>query len=206
MSVLFMSSPAALAQASGPAAPAPTGAPGYPAGGYPPSYPPPGAPATQQPRPGFAPVAGPVVQLVTNHPRARLQEQLQLRWTDVCAAPCGIAVNPAATYRVAGGSLRPTNSFSMPRPAGAVLVDANMGSNVKHWVGVGLTIGGGVGLLWGGIYLIVAQNVSGNLSGSDISKKDYFTAWGIGTLIVGAILAGVGLPLAIGGTSSVEVR
>ena len=124
----------------------------------------------------------------------------------MCAAPCGIPVNPAGTYRVAGGSLRPTNSFSMPRPAGTVLVDANMGSNVKHWVGIGLTIGGGVGLLWGGAYLIAAQSVSGNVGGSDISKKDYFTVWGIGTMVVGAILAGVGIPLAIGGTSSAEVR
>ncbi|HEY8924997.1 MAG TPA: hypothetical protein VIU64_11505, partial [Polyangia bacterium] len=48
------------------------------------------------------PVAGPTVQLVTNNPRARLQQQLQLRWTDVCAAPCGIPVDPAASYRVAG--------------------------------------------------------------------------------------------------------
>jgi len=186
MSVLFGSTPAALAQAPGSADPSPL--------------------ASQPTRPGLAPVAGPTVQLVTNHPRARLQQQLQLRWTDVCSAPCGIPVNPAATYRVAGASLRPTDSFSMPRSAGTVLVDARMGSNVKHWVGVGLTIGGGVSLLWGGLDLIAAQHVSGNLGGTGISKKGYFTASGIGSLILGAILTGIGLPLALGGTSSAEVR
>ncbi|HEY8926688.1 MAG TPA: hypothetical protein VIU64_20030 [Polyangia bacterium] len=179
VSVLFGWSPAALAQVSDPAASAPIGR--------------------------SAPVAGPTVQLVTNHPRARLQQQLQLRWTDVCAAPCGIPVNPAATYRVAGGSLRPTNSFSMPRPAGTVLVDAKMGSNVKHWVGIGLTIGGGVNLLWGGLDLIAAHHVSGDLPGIDISKKEYFTVSGIVTLIVGGILTGIGLPLALA-TSSADVR
>jgi hypothetical protein len=186
MSVLFLSTPAALAQAPGAAATGPL--------------------ASQPARPGLSPVAGPTVRLVTNHPRARLQQQLQLRWTDVCSAPCGIPVDPAATYRVAGGSLRPTDSFLMPRSAGTVLVDAKMGSNAKHWVGIGLTAGGGVSLLWGGLDLIVAQHVSGNLGGTGISKKGYFTASGIGSLILGAILTGIGLPLALGGTSSAGVR
>jgi len=201
---------------------APTPAPGYPpsgstgypppppAAGYPPSYAPsyppvrpPGA-AAQPSRPGFPPIAGPTVQLITDNSRARLQQQFQLRWTDVCAAPCGIAVNPAATYRVGGGSLRATAPFTMPRSSGPVLVDAKMGSNVKHWVGVGLTIAGGVNLLGGAVYLIAAQNATGTIG--DVSKKDYFTVYGVVGLVIGAVLTGIGIPLLVGGSSSAEVR
>jgi len=229
MSVLFVSTPAARAQAPSsppPGAPAtspaaqPTPAPGYPppgatgypppppAAGYPPSYPPAGPPgsATQPPRPAYPPVAGPTVRLVTNNSRARLQQQFQLRWTDVCAAPCGIAVNPAATYRVGGGPLRATDPFTMPRSSGPVLIDAKLGSNVKHWVGVGLAIGGGIYLAGGGVLLAAAQNASGTIGTSSVSAKDYYTVYGVISLIVGAVLLGIGIPLAVGGSSSAEVR
>jgi hypothetical protein len=157
-------------------------------------------------RPGFTPVEGPTVRLSADHPRARLQRQFQLRWTDVCAAPCGIPVNPTGAYRVGGGALRATDPFSMPRSSGTVLVQAKMGSNVKHWVGVALTIAGGVNLLGGCLYLVAAQNATGNLGTTDVTKKDYYTVWGIGGLALGAILAGIGIPLLIGGSSSAEVR
>jgi hypothetical protein len=202
-------------------APAPTYPPsspptGYPTTGYPPSYPPPGplqAPpqaspglATQPPRPGFPPVAGPSVQLVTDNSRARLQQQFQLRWTDLCAAPCGIAVNPAGTYRVGGGSLRATDPFSMPRSSGRVLVQAKMGSNVRHWVGVGLSIGGGVYLAGGGLLLAAAQNATGTYGSTTLSAKDFYTTYGVISLVIGAVLLGIGIPLAIGGSSSADVR
>jgi len=155
-------------------------------------------------RPGFVPEEGPTVRLITDNARARLQRQFQLRWTDVCAAPCGIPVNPTGTYRVGGGSLRATDPFSMPRSSGGVLIQAKMGSNVKHWVGIGLTIAGGLNLLAGGLYLLAAQDATGNVG--DVSKKDYLTVYGVAGLIVGAVLTGIGIPGMVGGSSSAEVR
>jgi len=152
------------------------------------------------------PVAGPTVRLVTNNSRARLQQQFQLRWTDVCAAPCGIAVNPAGTYRLGGGSLRATNPFSLPRSSGTVFIDGKMGSNVKHWVGLGLTIAAGVNVLSGTGNLIAARYVTGKWGTTDLSKRDVLTASGIINLALAAILAGIGIPMLVGSASSADVR
>lgn len=232
VSIFFGSLPAARAQAPGQAVLAQAGPPATPApqpgaapgGGYPPPYPPAGAPPAGYPpayqpppsypppagaglRPPFAPVAGPTVQLVTNNSRARLQTQVQLNWVDVCPAPCGIAVDPNGTYRVAGGTLRATDPFRMPRPSGPVLVDAKMGSKVKRWVGIGLTAVGGLNLLAGGLYLLAAQNASNTTIGTnDVSNKDVLTVYGIAGLITGAVLVGIGIPVMLGGSSSAEVR
>jgi hypothetical protein len=203
------SSPPASA-ATSPPEPAAAAVPS--AAGPPPeaTAPPAGAPPPPGPRVPqarlHAPFAGPTVRLHVNNPRARLQQQeLELRWTDVCAAPCGIVVDPRATYRLGGGTLRATDPFQMPRPAGVVLVDGNMGSNVKHWVGIGLTIAGALDAVAGSLWLVAAQHATGNYSG-DLSKKDYYTATGVVGLITGAILLGVGIGLTASGSSSVEVR
>ena len=50
------------------------------------------------------PVAGPRVRLQVDNPNARLQQFTPLMWRDVCIAPCGITVNPSATYRIGGGT------------------------------------------------------------------------------------------------------
>jgi len=42
--------------------------------------------------------------------------------------------------------------FQLPRPSGDVLVEAQVGSKVKHWTGLGLMIGGGVAALYGVFY------------------------------------------------------
>ena len=98
------------------------------------------------------PVAGPRVMLRVDNPNARLQQFTPLRWRDVCIAPCGVTVDPAATYRIGGGTSMASDPFMLPRSAGDVYIDAQVGSKVKHWVGLGLMIGGvvaaGYGLLW----------------------------------------------------------
>src|SRR5262249_39567502 len=93
--------------------------------------------------PGNAAAPGPVVTLRADSPKARLQILgQQLRWTDVCTTPCNVPVHPGGSYRVGGGAIRPSETFSMPRPSGGVLVSAQVGSTVKHWVGIALIISG----------------------------------------------------------------
>jgi len=92
------------------------------------------------PPPGYGYTYGPVVHLRSTHPRARLQVQGPLKWQDVCVAPCNVPVNPQGLYRIGGGSIRPSEGFNMPRPSGQVVIDAQTGSTVKHWVGIGLMI------------------------------------------------------------------
>lgn len=151
------------------------------------------------------PMSGPTVRLRTNNSRARLQQQLELSWTDVCAAPCGRTVDPNGTYRLGGGSLRASDPFRMPRPAGVVLVQGKMGSNVKHGVGLGLTIAGALDAAGGIITVALARNATGSFS-KDLSNKDYYTVVGVSSIVTGAVLLGVGAYLLSSGSSSVEVQ
>ena len=179
---------------------APPPAPPPPAG-----YPPPPAPPADAPAPGHGarpPVAGPIVILRADTSKARLQTQGPLQWRDVCGMPCSRPVDPAAVYRIAGGSIRPSDSFNMPRPSGQVIVTARYGSNIKHWVGIALIIGGLVSVALGGLYINNADDFARN---NPNNGADFYKGVGIGSIIHGAIVAGIGIPLALSSTS-VDVR
>ena len=167
--------------------------------------PPPGGPP-----PGYAPappprLAGPVVSVQSDNPRARLQIQRSLKWQVVFMAPCNVPVSVAGVYRIGGGTIRPSDSFNMPRPAGQVVVRTEVGSNVKHWVGIGLIIAGAVDAAFGGIYYASASDLANSSSNTGNTSKDTFQVIGIVNIITGLVLLGVGIPLAMSRTS-VEVR
>jgi hypothetical protein len=103
-------------------------------------------------------------------------------------------VNPAGLYRVGGGSLRSSEPFNMPRPAGPVVIDAHVGSNVKHWVGFGLMMGG-IAAAGAGTFEIATTGSSDVISGD---------AWA--ALITGLVLISVGIPLFATSYTSVDVR
>src|SRR5581483_5739642 len=181
----------------------------YPPPPPPGQYPPPGQPMQGQPPPppgyGYPPpqlqqpmVAGPVVRLRSNNPRATLQ-QMQLRWRDVCVAPCGVPVDPRAMYRIGGRSVKPSAPFAIPRPAGEVYVDAHAGNLVKYWVGVGLSIGGIASAGVGGLYLLSAGS-------SDTTVSDVAKTYGIVYLITGAILMAIGIPMWTSNGSHADVQ
>jgi hypothetical protein len=173
----------------------------------PPPAPPPGPPGPQggPPPPGYGFSYGPVVHLRSTHPRARLQVQGPLKWQDVCVAPCNVPVNPQGLYRIGGGSIRPSEGFNMPRPSGQVVIDAQAGSTVKHWVGIGLIIGGAVAAAGGTIYIAGADSFANSSSNIGGETKTAFQTIGIIYLVTGLILLGVGIPLAASSTS-VEVH
>jgi len=171
---------------------APPPPPPGPPGGPPPGY---GAP------PGPPPPAygyGPIVTVRSDHPRARLQVQGPLKWQDVCIAPCNVPVNPAGMYRIGGGTIRPSASFNMPRPSGQVVIDAQTGSNVKHWVGFGLVIGGIGSALLG---TLAYANAPGTDPYGSNTDRDSAHAVGIIYIVTGLILLAVGIPLAASSTS-----
>jgi hypothetical protein len=109
------------------------------------SPPPPGSPPTPDETDEEAETAappGPTVVLYANRPEARLQVQTQLRWKTICAAPCAEKLDAGGVYRVAGWSLRPSQTFALPRASGVVRVDAALGSDRKHDVGIALIVVG----------------------------------------------------------------
>jgi hypothetical protein len=168
-----------------------------------PPPPPPAPPPMQLQQPMTAPAGmpGPIVTLRADNPRARLQ-QMQLRWQDICVTPCGAPVDPNGTYRVGGGSIRASDPFRMPRASGPVLIDARTGSTVKHWVGVGLAIGGAASVGVGLLYLAASNDQNADMFGT---TKTATKTIGISYIVIGAILAVIGIPLAMSSTS-VEVR
>jgi hypothetical protein len=147
--------------------------------------------------------SGPVVHLRSDSAVARLQV-MQFRWMDVCTTPCDVPVDPNAAYRIGGGPVRPSEIFRMPRPMGQVLVDTRVGSTVRHWVGLGMIVGGLAAVLVGAY----------DYSEGHALQPDYFTGSGLrDTLMTEGIIymvagAGaflVGLPLSASSTS-VEVH
>jgi hypothetical protein len=197
---------AARAQVPPPPAPYPPAAPYAPA-------PPPAAPYAPTPVP-YSPYAapsyrlappmhGPVVEMTTDNDYARLQI-MQFKWRDVCRAPCGVPVDPNGIYRIGGGTVRPSESFSMPRASGTVQLDTQVGSTVRHWVGVGLSIGGGVAAAFGGAMYAIGSDIQPDpYSGN--AGRDFFHTFGLIYLGAGVLLAAIGIPLAMSSTT-VQVR
>jgi hypothetical protein len=157
--------------------------------------------------PGYGqPVAGPFVTLRADSPKARLQMMgQQLRWQDICVTPCRVAVNPTGEYRVAGNTIRPSDTFNMPRPSGQVLIEAQVGSTVKHWVGIALIIGGVLDAGFGAIYYAGASDLANSNSNTTGMTTGYFQAVGIVGIVTGVILLAIGIPLSLSSTS-VDVR
>jgi hypothetical protein len=148
-------------------------------------------------------VAGPVVLLRADTPKARLQAQGPGQWRDVCVAPCNVPVNPAAIYRIGGGTIVPSDSFSMPRPSGQVVIEARYGSKIKKWVGIAMIIVGVVDGLTGAFYYSQANDLASSTAGN--GDPDLYRAFGVVGIATGVILAGIGIPLALSSTS-VDVR
>jgi hypothetical protein len=162
-------------------------------------YPPPRLAQPMMPQP----VAGPVVRLTTNNMSARLQ-MMRMKWTNVCAAPCDVVVDPSAIYRIGGGTVRPSEEFSMPRTQGGVLIDAQAGSTVKHWVGFGMILGGLGAVALGALVYAAAPSQSTENDGfGDISNTSRHADHVVGVtyMVIGAIVAAIGIPLAASSTS-----
>jgi len=154
----------------------------------------------------MAPVVGPRVTLQVDNPNARLQQMGPTRWVDVCIAPCGYQVDPRAIYRVGGGSSIASDPFQLPRASGDVFVDAQVGSKIKHWTGLGLMIGGLVAGLYGVIYLETSSAFQ------QIDNMTGDTSFGNSVRTIGWTVIGVGVALEIVGivlfasSTSVQVR
>jgi len=153
----------------------------------------------------MAPVAGPRVMLQVDNQNGRIQMHTATRWVDVCVAPCGRQLDPQALYRVGGGSSIASDPFQLPRASGDVYIDAQVGSKVKHWTGLGLMIGGAVTGLYGLIYLETSSAFRSfdNMAGTDLGN----TARNIGYTVigVGVVLEIVGIVL-FSSSTSVQVR
>jgi hypothetical protein len=116
-----------------------------------------------------------------------------------------VPVDPAGLYRVGGSGLRGSEPFHLPRPAGEVLIDAQAGSVVKHWVGLGIMIGGFAAVGGGALTLAEGSSTSTDAFGTT-TASDAFKVLGVTYIIVGVVLLAVGMPLFFTSNTSVDVR
>jgi hypothetical protein len=196
-----------------PGAPPPPAAVPLPAA-PPPTTPPPPAAALLPlaPAPHLVPPGSPVVTLRANVPRATLQLRTWLTWDDLCTMPCGVPVDAAREYRVAGAPLSPkgedqhfghTEPFSLAGRSGPVTVDAHIGRRATHTIGKVLMFAGIMVAPTGA--LLYAK---GSREANPMSVITWVSPHDIGfSLLVGGILAtAVGLPLWATSSTSVEVQ
>jgi hypothetical protein len=139
-------------------------------------------------------------------PRARLQMQTQLKWVDVCVAPCGVPVDPRGTYRVGGGSYRGSDAFRMPRSDGQVLIDARVGSQPKHIVGLVLMIVGIADVAGGILIYSLASHVNNDTATTGVDAQGLYRFEGIVGIVAGVILMAVGIPMMATSGTSVDVH
>jgi hypothetical protein len=149
--------------------------------------------------------AGPRVFLRSDNANPRLQHLGRIKWTDVCVSPCGVNVEPGGLYRIGGGTIRKSDPFQLPRASGDVVIDVQAGSNVKHFVGLGLMIGGVVAAAYGSLFWFVlhesAMSDSYTAASDNRGARDVAIFFGAIT----AILEGIGIPL-FASSTSVEIH
>jgi len=167
-----------------------------------------------------------VVSLETNDPRAAVVQivgegtvygyggamPLVLRERR-CVAPCGVALDRAGTYLVAGQGVAPSDTFALPPSPGPLRLQVETGSRaannwgrVATWLGIGLAVAGGSM----GLVAAVESNASTNALppscvGPNLGKPGCevtgpgssfpFVGLGVGLAVAGAVLLGVGIPL-----------
>ena len=143
---------------------------------------------------------GPRVFLRSDNPNPRLQQLSRVRWEDVCLTPCGVYVDPRGTYRIGGGTVRKTGPFHLPARSGDVVIDVEAGSNVKHFVGLGLMIGGAVSLGYGALFYLAFHNMTTETydpTTHSIQTQSDNTGVVVAVVfaVLGAVLGGVGISL-----------
>ena len=164
------------------------------------------APGPPPPYAGDAPPPrlGPVVLMRADNGRATLQVQTQLFWQDVCVTPCGIPVDPRGLYRVGGNRFVPSDTFTMPRPSGQVVIEARMGSRSRNIVGTALTFAGlGVGVTGGILVFEGSRQPANDQFGDPNFARVALYFYGVIALVAGIALTVTGIPLwATSGTTA----
>ncbi|MBX3189109.1 MAG: hypothetical protein KF819_18955 [Labilithrix sp.] len=110
-------------------------------------------------------------------------------WELVCRAPCDQRLRAGATYRVRGRTGNPSEPFVLPRSE-RVHVDAMVGSPAADVLGPVLVIGGLVAIV-GGTTAIAWP--SDERSRMDREEREGRAVLGVSGIVIGTIVAGVGL-------------
>ena len=170
----------ARAQDGPPITPAPpTPAPVTPA----PVIPAPVTPAPGDGAPVLAPPPAGVVFFRANRRKATLQEQTQLEWKDVCSTPCRFGFEANRPYRVGGRSFIPSEPFTLRPGPRELLLEARVGQHSRRM--------GGYLLALGSFEAAPAAAFYCRDSSPGLGVFNCVTAG----IIVGGVLAAIGIPL-----------
>lgn len=127
------------------------------------------------------------------------------QYEPICTAPCDAALDPKATYVVAGDGVTPSDKFRLPRAARDVRLDVKAGSAAARSWGWTSAITGLTGVILGGTFLVLdASNPKSNSatdSGSNVLKTVGYVGLG-----AGVPLLALGIVLVATSGTSVDVR
>ena len=138
---------------------------------------------------------------------AMAQEHDENIWETVCHAPCSTDVDPSQVFRVGGDGIVGSSSFHLS--AGSHTLVADTGSTLKHGVGIGLSIVGGLALAGGLLVFAVTPRTIPDcpLSGACTDKDQTASIYAITLPLigVGAVALGLGIWMVISSNTRVTV-
>ena len=119
--------------------------------------------------------------------------------------PCGVQVDPSLSYRVSGAGISPSYSFVLPKGREHVTVRTQTGSAGRsHW-GSALTLTGAGLLLVGALGLATAARTGAFKNTQPGDSAHTGLVVGITTVVIGGVLLLVGVPVAWGSGTDVQV-
>jgi hypothetical protein len=162
------------------------------------------------------------ITLVTDEPhlglyarepgKVTLGDEVGDSWAFVCAAPCGVRVDPRFTYRVMGDKIVPSIHFNLAPGAGHVALEVHPTRPGSHTVGAVLAVTGAV-LAFGGVLMLLADavesSVANGLGGESGAAESELSASaktygniGIGLVAAGAVLGATSLIFLLSGKTN----
>lgn len=121
-----------------------------------------------------------------------------VEWRQVCVAPCTVELDPSASYRANGDGVATSSSFELPPGKNEVKLKVHARSSFWYGTGIALTATGGPLALLGAAGLFVAPSLT------DSSAEKTLRGFGGSLLGAGVLMMIVGLPLWLGGSSTVS--
>jgi len=171
---------------------------------------PPMAPALVPPQypqypgyPGMNAGGGVYVELRANSPNVRIERLAGHLRVPVCYAPCRQVLPINEVYAIGGNGVRSTSNFTLPNDRPQVTLDVQAGSSAAL-AGGAILMAGGVAAVYVGYFVFVFGSLSAIDEPSNSTTPHHTNAAGLALVVGGAVVAGIGLVMALGARTTVR--
>jgi hypothetical protein len=126
-------------------------------------------------------------------------------WEPACASPCGVLLNPEYSYRVGGAGLASSYGFTLPKGHETVTVHARAGGAGREYWGEALTLTGATSLLLGAVTLTTMFRTDAMKNNEPGDTASTIQVVCITTMALGVVMLAIGVPLRLGGGTSIRL-